>query len=103
MTIPVHRVTIDESVDSFDCKSNQHLLAGMASIGKKGIPSGCHGGGCGVCKISVNSGDYHCLIMSRAHVSEDEQSRGIALACRVIPKSDLHVSVIGKMRKNLLR
>ena len=96
-------VTIDQTGESFLCRRDQHLLAGMTSMGKKGIPSGCHGGGCGVCKIEIMEGDADKLVMSRQHVSAEEENRGIALACRVRPRSPMRVKVIGKMAKNVLR
>ena len=75
----------------------------MVRLGKKGIPSGCHGGGCGVCKIEITSGDYETKKMSRAHISETEEAMGIVLACRVFPRSDIKLMVVGQLRKNVLR
>ncbi len=39
--------------------------------------------------------------MSRQHVSVDEQAGGVVLACRVLPESDLVLSVVGKMQKGV--
>jgi ferredoxin len=96
-------ILIEETGETFNCRPEQHILSAMASMGKKGIPSGCHGGGCGVCKVRLLSGEYKTEKMSRAYVSENEEKKGIALACRVFPKSDIHLSVIGKLRKNILK
>lgn len=96
---PAHQVTIANTGETFSCPEAAHLLAGMATLGRKGIPSGCHGGGCGVCKIKVESGRYRTEAMSRAHVSEAEEREGIVLACRVRPLSDLTVTVVGKLAK----
>ena len=41
--------------------------------------------------------------MSRAQVSEEEEKQGYALACRVYPRSDMRLKVIGKMGKNVLK
>jgi ferredoxin len=67
----------------------------MHALGRKDIPVGCRGGGCGVCKIEVVSGRYVTGKMSRAQVSPDDEARGIVLACQVRPRSDLVVRPIG--------
>lgn len=96
-------VTIEDTGESFSCQSRQHVLSAMSRMGKKGIPSGCHGGGCGVCKIQINDGAYETKKMSRAHISATEEASGCVLACRVFPRSDLSLSVIGKLQKNILK
>jgi ferredoxin len=74
-------VTIPDSGESFRCKTSQTVLNAMVAMGRRGIPSGCHGGGCGVCKIIVRKGTFDTLPLSRAHVSEAEEQRGYSLAC----------------------
>lgn len=100
---PSFVITIENTGESFNCQSHQHVLSAMSRMGKKGIPSGCHGGGCGVCKIQINAGTYETKKMSRAHISADEEASGRVLACRVFPRSDLRLSVIGKLQKNILK
>jgi ferredoxin len=69
-------------------------------LGKRGIPVGCVNGGCGVCKISIRSGRVRKVgAMSRAHVSVEEEAKGMSLACRVAPLEDVAVEVVGKMTK----
>jgi len=100
---PSFVITIENTGESFRCQSHQHVLSAMSKMGKKGIPSGCHGGGCGVCKIQVNTGTYETKKMSRAHITADEEASGCVLACRVFPRSDLCLNVIGKLQKNILK
>lgn len=52
---------------------------------------GCRQGGCGACRVKVTSGEYITAKMSRAHVTEEEEKEGFALACRVFPQSDLEI------------
>ncbi len=92
------QVTILDTEESYQCDEVESLLHAMVRLGRKGIPSGCHGGGCGVCKVHVTAGTCRKLAMSRAHVSEQEEQDGIALACRVYPTSDVDLKVLGKMR-----
>ncbi len=97
------KVTIEETGEQYECSAEQHLLAGMVKLGKRGIPSGCHGGGCGVCKVQINEGTYKIKKMSRAYVSYKEEKAGAVLACRVFPQSDIKLSVTGKLKKNVMR
>lgn len=76
----------------YNCGAKQSLLIGMERrAAKKSIQVGCRGGGCGVCKIRIISGHYHCKPMSRAHVTVEESEAGFALACRVYPRSDMEI------------
>ena len=94
----VFLVKIHDTQECFPCRSNQSVLDAMAQIGRKGIPVGCRGGGCGVCKIAVLSGSYERKIMTRSHVSEEDEESGRVLACRIFPSSDIELRVIGKMK-----
>ncbi|MEO8839723.1 MAG: 2Fe-2S iron-sulfur cluster binding domain-containing protein [Herbaspirillum sp.] len=96
-------VTIEETGETFRCSDQQSLLAGMETLGKKGIPVGCRSGGCGVCKVQVVSGVYQKRVMSREHVSPEDEATGCVLACRVTPNSDVRLEIIGKMKKNVCR
>ncbi len=73
----------------FPIPEGQYLLAGMEKSGSKAIDIGCRGGGCGLCKVRVLEGRYSTGRMSRRQITEQEQADGYALACRVLPESDL--------------
>jgi ferredoxin len=98
-----HQVLIEDTGETYACADTRSLLEGMEALGRKGIPVGCRNGGCGVCKVQVTQGSYVARVMSRAHVSEEEERAGCVLACRVRPSSDIHLRVIGKMRKSVCR
>ncbi|HYW91187.1 MAG TPA: 2Fe-2S iron-sulfur cluster binding domain-containing protein [Gammaproteobacteria bacterium] len=99
----VYRIEITDTGESYPCRESQSLLKAMESLGRRGIPVGCRGGGCGVCKIRITSGAVRCRKMSRAHVSEEEERRGVVLACRTSPVSDVRLAVIGKLQKAIRR
>lgn len=101
--MPYFTITIEDSGESFRCSERQSLLVGMESLGKKGIPAGCRGGGCGVCKVEIAAGSYRTRVMSREHVSAEDERCGRVLACRVTPDSDITLRVLGKMKKNVCR
>ncbi|VWM11359.1 2Fe-2S iron-sulfur cluster-binding protein [Burkholderia lata] len=93
-------VTIAQTDERYVCASGESLLAGMAKLGRRGIPVGCLNGGCGVCKVRVLRGAVHRLgPISRAHVSADEERDGYALACRVAPDGDVELEVAGRLKK----
>ena len=69
-----HQVTIVETGEVYRCREDETLLAGMERLGKRGIPVGCRGGGCGVCKVQVEAGEYSKRVMSRAYVSAEEEA-----------------------------
>jgi ferredoxin len=95
-----HTVLVVETGEEYLCSSAETLLEGMARLGRKCIPVGCVNGGCGVCKVAIVKGDVHkCGEMSRAHVSEQEESQGVLLACRAMPMSAIELEVLGKMKK----
>ncbi len=96
------KIEIDNLTEPYSTPSGKTLLAGMEALGKRSIPVGCRGGGCGVCKVHITKGDYHCKKMSRAHVSVEEEREGYVLACRCLPLSNIQLRVIGKMKAAVL-
>ena len=97
------QVQIQDTGETYRCDERDSVLTGMENLGRKGIPVGCRNGGCGVCKVEVVDGDYAARVMSREHVSEDDEAGRRVLACRVRPRSDLQIKVIGKMKKSVCR
>jgi ferredoxin len=98
-----HTITIDETGEQYRCHESRTVLEGMEALGRKGIPAGCRGGGCGVCKIKVLKGYFSRRVMSREHVSEKEEAQGVVLACKIRPLENLHLQVVGKMKKSICR
>ena len=80
-------VVIEETGESYRCSPQESLLVGMERLGKKGIPVGCRGGGCGVCKVEITDGSFKKKVMSREYVSVEDEAAGRVLACRVMPTS----------------
>lgn len=100
MTAPSsHHVHLTDTGESFACSESETALHALARSGRRGIPVGCRGGGCGVCKVQVLDGEYGKKPMSRSHVSERDEAMHQVLACCIVPKTDLQLRVIGRMRK----
>ncbi len=94
-----HQVTIEETGEQYRCGEQESLLVAMARSGRRGIPLGCRGGGCGVCKVQVTGGAFEKRVMSRQHVSDDDLACDRVLACRVFPRGDVSLKVLGAMHK----
>ncbi|CAM5477594.1 2Fe-2S iron-sulfur cluster-binding protein [Eoetvoesiella caeni] len=97
------QVTLVETGESFTCMDGESVLHGLARLGKRGIPVGCRGGGCGVCKIQVLEGTYKQKCMSAEHVSTEDAADQRVLACRVFPTTALRVAVVGCMKKAIIK
>ncbi len=92
----IHQCTVKAHGDpdlTFDVRSGERVLHEMIRGGRHLIDVGCRGGGCGVCRVRVISGEYTTRRMSAKHVTEAEQAEGLALACRLIPSSDVVVEL----------
>jgi ferredoxin len=97
------QIHLDNCDTRYLCADGLDVLRGMECLGRKGIPVGCRGGGCGVCKVRVLAGAYHTDTMSSACVSEQEQAEGYALACKLYAHEELHLEVVGCMARAIVR
>jgi 3-phenylpropionate/trans-cinnamate dioxygenase ferredoxin reductase subunit len=99
-TRPKVNVRVETTGETYPCALDESLLQGMLKLGRRGIPVGCVNGGCGVCKVQIVEGEVRALgPVSRAHVSADEEARGITLACRVAPVAAVRLRAVGKLAK----
>ena len=94
-----YTIRLVDTGEDFFCRDDQHLLQGMQNfrIGKAmldTIPVGCRGGGCGICRIRILSGEFESKKMSRKHITEADQAAGVVLACRIYPRQDLDIEVL---------
>lgn len=58
------------------------------------IPLDCADGACGTCKCKMRSGNFDAGDYIEEALSDEEFDAGFALACQVIPKSDLVVDIL---------
>ncbi|MGQ0615487.1 MAG: 2Fe-2S iron-sulfur cluster-binding protein [Acidimicrobiia bacterium] len=77
---------------TFRCAEDQTVLKAMHGQGLRLLDVGCRGGGCGVCRVKVTSGQYRTGAMSRLHINDEDRDNDVALSCRVYPQSDLVVA-----------
>ncbi|WP_338452230.1 2Fe-2S iron-sulfur cluster-binding protein [Niallia oryzisoli] len=58
------------------------------------VPCACVGGGCGICKVKVFSGQYEMDKYAKSALSDEEASGGYILLCKAHPLSDLQLELI---------
>jgi len=92
------RVEIEGYDETFTCAEDQTVLRCTEVGFKRRIPVGCRQGGCGVCKVEVLTGSFKARVMSRAHVTVEDEAAGRVLSCCIWPTSDLKVRVLGRMK-----
>tara|TARA_B100001939_G_scaffold333021_1_gene332570 strand:- start:3295 stop:3645 length:351 start_codon:yes stop_codon:yes gene_type:complete len=92
------QIAIEGVGEKIPCPRDRSVLVAMEARGLARIPVGCRGGGCGICKIRVVSGDYRTGRMAACHVTEEERRQGYVLACRLYPNSDLIIRLRTKNR-----
>jgi CDP-4-dehydro-6-deoxyglucose reductase len=73
------------------CYETESLLDAANRQGVK-IPYACKGGGCGLCKIKVEEGEFERKKSSIAVLPEEERKMNFALACKTYPKSHIKLS-----------
>lgn len=94
-----YRITVKNTGKVFSCRQGQSVLDAMIRAGTGPFHYGCHGGGCGVCKIRVLEGDYQVFkAMSRAHIGGDTE-KGIVLACCIRPGGPLTIESISPLHQ----
>jgi len=74
------------------------LLQSIERSGRGLVKVGCRGGGCGLCKVRIVSGEYDVGKMSSKHISPKDLEQGNVLACRCFPRSNIIFEVIKTKR-----
>ncbi len=54
-------------------------------------PHGCRSGNCGACKSFLHSGEVEMSPRSKFALTDEEEQRGLILACRSVPWSDCEI------------
>lgn len=95
------RITLAGVPEPFISRPGKSVLEALSSVHASQIQSGCHNGGCGVCRIRILEGSYQTKSVSRFHVDDADAAEGIGLACRTFPASDLVIEVLGRIPAEL--
>lgn len=81
-------VSVEPSGRQFECSADETLLLAAIRQGI-GLPYGCKDGACGSCKCRRVSGEVQMLAYQDKALSADELAKGLILACRAQPLSDV--------------
>ncbi|HZG70394.1 MAG TPA: 2Fe-2S iron-sulfur cluster binding domain-containing protein [Chondromyces sp.] len=79
-------------IPELKCPETESILDAALKHGMK-IPYACKGGGCGLCKIKVQEGDFERKKSSKAVLPDSERSLNFTLACKTFPKGDMKIQV----------
>lgn len=92
MKIDCYEIKVLDTGQVFSCGEDEFILEAMKRANCGPIHYGCFGGGCGVCKMFIKSGEYILeKKMSRAHITEQEEETGVVLICCVKPRGNMDI------------
>jgi ferredoxin len=90
-----HEIRVENTNITFLCDENEFILDAMQKGRYGPIHYGCHGGGCGYCKMQITEGEFEIVKnQSRAHVTVEEEKEGYILICCAKPRSSLKLKSI---------
>ncbi len=87
----MHTIFVGEQM--FLCAKDENLLSADRKSGQR-IFRGCCSGGCGVCKIKIEEGQFRRDTSSMAVLPENEREENYALACKTYALSDLRIKLL---------
>ena len=85
-----HKVTIQQSGNSFIAKENETILAAAMRSGYT-LPYGCRNGACAACKGRIMQGTVDHGNPQSSALVDFEKRDGLTLFCQAIPQSDLTI------------
>ncbi len=87
------KISVDNQ--SYEVKENESVLDTLERNSVTDLFIGCRRGGCGKCRIKVLSGEYIAIRkMNREHISSEDESHNIVLACCIRAVSDLKIEIL---------
>ena len=85
-------IEVTDNNDQWIGSGTESVLDGAQRNGVK-IPNACKGGGCGLCKIKVESGEFERGRCSMAVLPNDERALNYTLACKTFPKGNMEIDL----------
>jgi ferredoxin len=87
-----YTITLLPMGEVLPCAPGETVLGAILRAGAR-VYYGCMGGGCGVCKMRLISGQLDYGRYSVAVLSEAERRKGFFLSCQARPLSDLTIQL----------
>jgi len=77
-------------------------LRGLLDLTDHRVRSGCRGSGaCGFCRVLIEEGNVEGPTKNELHLlSPEEFSRGVRLACQIVPREDLRITIVNLAPKS---
>lgn len=88
-----YTITLLPMGELLPCTRDETVLSAILLSGAR-VFFGCTGGGCGVCKMRLTSGQVAHGRSSAAVLSEEEKQEGCFLSCQARPLSDLTIQLV---------
>lgn len=90
-----HRIRVTNTDQTIDCNAGTTILAAAVEAGID-FPYGCASGNCGLCMCRLDGGEVELLPYADGALGAMQQRRGMTLACRAMPRTDLEVSWLAR-------
>lgn len=90
MTYAVRLLTFDEEIEV----AEDETILEIALEENIPYPYGCASGNCGACKSRIVLGEVEMRFHSPMALTEEDIARGLVLACRAEPRSDIEIAVL---------
>ncbi|UYY87744.1 2Fe-2S iron-sulfur cluster-binding protein [Alcaligenes sp. SMD-FA] len=87
-------ILIQQRQEHIQAQDHQTILQAALEHGIS-YPHGCKTGVCGGCKTRLVKGQVEMMEYSRFALTEEQKARGLILACRAVPQTDVTVGWIG--------
>lgn len=86
-----YRIRIVNTEQTIDCAEHTTILSAAVAAGID-FPYGCATGNCGICMCKLQEGHVELLPHTDGALGPAHKLRGMTLACRAMPRSDVQVS-----------
>lgn len=83
---------IGDNHQTFFGENGESLLDTLQKHNVK-IPFACRGGGCGLCKVKIEAGEFERGPSSKEVLPDKEREMNYTLACKTYPKSEIKVRI----------
>jgi ferredoxin len=86
-----YRIHVVNTGQTIDCAEDTTILSAAVAAGIN-FPYGCASGNCGLCMSKLHDGQVELLPHTDGALGPAQAQRGMTLACRAMPRSDVQLS-----------
>jgi len=85
-------ITLTNTNTTLESREGESITATLLRAGFL-MRLACRGGGCGLCRVSVDAGHTHYCAAVTDQALADDRTLGTVLACLAVPDCDVTISV----------